>query len=84
MALSIRNKKTEVLARQLAKATGESLTNAIMHSLEDRLARLQGKNTEQDLAELILGISRRCGAIPDLDTRPADDILGYRPDGTVG
>ena len=84
MALSIRNKKTEELARQVAKTTGESLTEAIQHALEDRLARLRGKRAEQDLAEQILGIARRCGAMPDLDTRPADEILGYRRDGTVG
>jgi len=83
MPLSIRNKKTEALARLVAKTAGESLTDAIQHALEDRLARLQGKRTEQDLAEQILTIARRCGAIPDLDTRPADEILGYDQDGTV-
>jgi antitoxin VapB len=81
MALSIRNKKAEQLARKVAEATGESLTDAILHSLEDRLARLQGRKTEPDLAEQILGIARRCGAIPDLDTRPADEILGYDSNG---
>ena len=84
MPLSIRNRKTEALARLVAQTTGESLTEAIQHALEDRLARLQGKRTEQDLAEQIRGIARRCGAMPDLDTRPADEILGYRRDGTVG
>jgi antitoxin VapB len=84
MALSIRNKKTEELARQVAKTTGESLTEAIQHALEDRLARLRGKRTEQDLVEQILGIARRCSALPDRDTRAADEILGYLQDGTVG
>jgi antitoxin VapB len=83
MPLSIRNQKTEALARQVAKMTGESLTEAIQHALEDRLARLQGKRTKQDLAEQILSISRRCGALPDLDTRSADEILGYGQDGMV-
>jgi antitoxin VapB len=67
----------------LAKATGESLTDAILHSLEDRLARLQSRPTEPDLVEQILGISRRCGALPELDTRPPEEILGYRSDGTL-
>ena len=84
MALSIRNKKAEDLARMVAKTTGESLTDAILHSLEDRFARLQGRAMEQNLAEQIMGIGRRCSAIPDLDSRPADEILGYRQDGTVG
>jgi antitoxin VapB len=84
MALSIRNKKTEELARQVAKTTGESLTKAIQHALEDRLARLREKRTQQDLAEQILAIARRCSGLPDLDTRAADEILGYLQDGTVG
>jgi antitoxin VapB len=83
MAMSIRNQKAEALARLVAKTTGENLTDAILHSLEERLARLQGRKTEQDLVEQILSIAQRCGAIPDHDTRPADEILGYRPDGTV-
>jgi antitoxin VapB len=83
MPLSIRNKRTEALARQVAATTGESLTEAIQHALEDRLTRLQGSRMKEDLAEQILGIARRCGALSDLDARPADEILGYRPDGTV-
>lgn len=84
MALSIRNKKAEAAARQVAKATGESLTDAILHSLEDRLARLRGVRIAGGLEEQILDIARRCGAMPDLDIRPADEMLGYRRDGTVG
>jgi antitoxin VapB len=83
MALSIRNKTTEALARLVAETTGESLTEAIQHALEDRLARLQGSRMQQGLTEQILGIARRCGALPDLDTRPAEEILGYRQDGTI-
>ena len=41
-------KRTEALARLVAKTTGESLTDAIQHSLEDRLARLQGSRAAQD------------------------------------
>jgi len=84
MPLSIRNKKTEALARLVAETTGESLTEAIQRALEDRLARLKGSRMEQGLTEQILGIARRCGSLLDLDSRPAEEILGYRQDGTVG
>jgi hypothetical protein len=30
-----------------------------------------------DLAEELMRIGRHCASLPDLDTRPADDILGY-------
>jgi antitoxin VapB len=83
MALSIRNRKAEAMARQVAEATGESLTDAILHSLEDRLARLHRARIGGGLEEQIMDIARRCSTMPDLDTRPADEILGYGRDGTV-
>ena len=84
VALSIRNRKAEAVARQVAKATGESLTEAILHSLEDRLARLRGARIADGLETQILDIARRCSTMPDVDTRSPDEILGYRQDGTVG
>jgi antitoxin VapB len=84
MALSIRNKEVEALARRLAHETGESLTEAILHSLQDRLSRLRSARNEQDLVAQIMDVAARCGSLPDIDTRTADEILGYRQDGTVG
>jgi antitoxin VapB len=65
------------LARQVAAETGESLTEAIIHSLEERLERLKARRAAPDLAETLIAISRRCSSLPDLDTREADEILGY-------
>jgi antitoxin VapB len=81
MALSIRNKDTERLAREVARETGESITIAIRTALEERLIRLSGRRTSVDLATEILKIGGRCAALPDIDTRSPDDILGYGPDG---
>ena len=61
MAINIRNRKVEALARRLAKTTGESENDAILHAPEDR----------------------RCAAMPDLDTRAADEIPGCPQDGRV-
>jgi antitoxin VapB len=36
MALSIKNPETERLARELARVTGESLTEAVTEALRDR------------------------------------------------
>ena len=77
MALSIRNPKTEKLARELAAESGENITQAITHALEESLERLRGRSTATDLVEEILKISKRCSAIPDQDQRFADEILGY-------
>jgi antitoxin VapB len=77
MALSIRNPNTEKLARELAAESGETITTAITHALEERLERLRGRSTTEDLVEALLNISRRCRALPDKDQRMADEILGY-------
>ena len=77
MALSIRNAKTEKLARELAAESGGTITQAITQALEERLVGLRGRSTALDLVEEILKISKRCSAIPDRDQRSADEILGY-------
>jgi antitoxin VapB len=77
MALSIRNPKAEKLARELATESGETITQAITHALEERLERLRGRSTPTDLVQEMLKISKRCSAIPDQDQRSADEILGY-------
>ena len=82
MAISIKNDKAEKLARQVAAEAGESLTEAVIHSLEERLERLKGRRSAPELAETLMAISRRCSSLPDLDTRSADEILGYDEKGT--
>ncbi|MBW1766894.1 MAG: type II toxin-antitoxin system VapB family antitoxin [Deltaproteobacteria bacterium] len=81
MALSIRNPKAEKLARELAAESGENITQAITHSLEERLQRLRGRSTAIDLFEEIMKISKRCSEISDQDQRSPDEILAYGPAG---
>ena len=84
MPLSIKNPHAEELAREVARETGESLTQAIIRALEERLERLRGRRAAPDVAREIMRVAERCQALPDLDRRPADEILGYGPDGTFG
>jgi antitoxin VapB len=81
MALSIKNHETERLARQIAREMGESLTEAIQRSLEERLARLPQRRRGRIMAEKVADILRRVDALPTLDTRPEDEILGYDSQG---
>jgi antitoxin VapB len=81
MPLSIKNEETERLARQVAETTGESLTDAIRHSLEERLARLRRRGSADAQAERLHAIVRRVAALPDLDPRTPDQILGYNEHG---
>ncbi|SNR45744.1 type II toxin-antitoxin system VapB family antitoxin [Blastococcus mobilis] len=45
MGLNIKNAEAEALARQLATATGESLTQAITVAVRERLERVQSRDT---------------------------------------
>jgi antitoxin VapB len=77
MTIIIKNDRAEELARQVAAETGESLTDAVIRSLEERLESLKSRRAAPELAETLMAISRRCSSLPDLDSRAADEILGY-------
>ena len=77
MAMSIKNDVTERLARQVAKETGESLTEAIQKSLEERWERLKARRRTHLLSMQIDDLLARMDALPTLDSRSDDEILGY-------
>lgn len=77
MALSIKNPETEKLARELARRTGESITEAITAALRERLSRERARRRHPDLAQRLKAITDRVAALPTLDTRNADEVLGY-------
>jgi antitoxin VapB len=78
MALSIKDPEADRLARELAKATGESLTEAVTTALRDRLRMLQGrqKSREDQLAE-VMAIVEQYAARRVFDNRSPDEIIGY-------
>jgi len=78
MALNIKDPEADRLARELAAATGESITVATRRAIEERLARVRRRpGPTQDLA----GIIARGRARSRVDERPEDEILGYGTDG---
>ena len=81
MALSIKDPEADRLARELAARTGETLTEAIVVALRERLARETGRTQAVPLSEDLAAIRRRCAALPVLDTRTGDEILGYGDNG---
>jgi antitoxin VapB len=81
MALSIKHPDADRLARELAKKTGESLTDAIINALRERLRRQQSRVRGPRLRDEIRAIRHRCAALPVKDRRNADDILGYDEQG---
>jgi len=77
MALSIKDEEADHLARELAKHTGETLTEVVVVALRERLARLVPSRRNSRLVEDIERIGRRNAARTILDPRCAEAILGY-------
>lgn len=80
MALSIKSDEADRLARELAAATGESLTQAVVVALRERLAR-QRDVIEQNFDERIRRLQDEVAAMPVLDARSAEEIIGYDENG---
>ena len=82
MALSLKDPQTDRLAREMARLTGETLTVAIRTALEERLQReMLRRGQSAGLAERLEALRREFAALPDLDTRTADEIVGYDENG---
>ncbi len=82
MPLSIKDPDADRLARALAQRTGETLTEAVINALRERLEREQRKEqTVASLVEDVMEIGRHCASLPLLDERRPDDILGYDENG---
>jgi antitoxin VapB len=78
MALSLKDAETDRLAREVAKLTGESLTEAVRKALAERLERERRKRGQKrSLAERLDEIALRCASLPDYDARSPDEIIGY-------
>ncbi|MCY3660687.1 MAG: type II toxin-antitoxin system VapB family antitoxin [Caldilineaceae bacterium] len=69
MALSIKNKETRRLARELTHLTGETMTEAITVALRERLERMRRESSTEARLQRLLAIGRRCASM--LDDGPA-------------
>jgi antitoxin VapB len=76
MALSIKSDEADQLARELAAETGETLTEAVVIALRERLDRQHarhGATMQTRLARLAADVA----ALPIADDRTPEDIIGY-------
>ncbi len=84
MAITIRSPEADQLARELAAVTGESITEAVVNALRERLRRRRGVDRatrRKRLAALRAMRARLAGREP-ADPRSDDEILGYNEYGT--
>jgi antitoxin VapB len=78
MPLNIKSEDADRLARDLAAATGESITTAVTIALRERLQRLRTRSPARDVElDEIFGRAAR-------DPRSDEEILGYDEAGTFG
>lgn len=80
VALSIKSDEADRLAREVAAATGETLTDAVVGSLRERLERLRALQGPSP-ADRIRRLQREVRDLEVRDTRAPEEILDYDVDG---
>jgi antitoxin VapB len=84
MALNIKNDEADRLARELADAADETLTEAATRAVRERLERITGRRRGVGLREEVEAMRSRLEELPVRDDRSADEILGYDERGLPG
>jgi antitoxin VapB len=80
--LNLKSQRARDAASALVELTGESVTEAVTVAIEERRAReRRTRMTREERIDALLEIGRRYAALPDKDTRTADEILGYDENG---
>ena len=79
MTLHIKDEKADRLARQLAQATGETLTEAVTRAIEERLGRFRRRSEAEIEARrrAMIEVIEEIKKLPVLDPRSPDEIIGY-------
>lgn len=78
MAILIKDREADRMIRTLAEVTGESITEAVKEAVRARLKNLPPSET--DIAERkrkVAALIARAAAMPTLDDRTPDEIIGY-------
>jgi antitoxin VapB len=75
--LNIKSREADRAARELAELTGETITEAVIRSVEERLERERSRRAAGNARRELLRIGERYRSLPVIDDRRADDILGY-------
>ena len=79
MAVSLKDPEIDRLAREVARLTGESPTEAVRHALAERLERERRRRGggASDIARRLDALARACAALPDIDPGSPEEIIGY-------
>jgi len=82
MPISIKAPEADRLARQLTAVTGETITDAVIVAMRERLAREERKReSKRQLVDDLMAIANHCKSLPVLDNRTEDEIMGWDENG---
>ena len=76
MALSIKSDEADQLARELAAETGETLTEAVVIALRERLDREHARHGVS-MRKRLKRLAADVAALQVADDRTAEEIIGY-------
>jgi len=74
MALNLKNPETERLAKQLARSTGETFTQAVTVAIKERLGRAEKARKREGRLQWLDELTKRTA--PLLKDLPASDKVG--------
>ncbi len=76
--LNIKDEETYALAAELARLSGQTMTQAVKEAIRDRLAQTRLQQHDQErLVARIKEMAHEIASSPTLDPRSPDEIIGY-------
>ena len=75
MSLNIKNEHTHRHAKELARITGETMSEAVDRAIAERLDRIRKMRSKASVVERLLAIGHTCSRLPVLDHRSPEDML---------
>ena len=81
MGVSIKSAEAERKLRRVSRLLGKSMTATVIELADGKLKELDAKKDRERVHRAVDRIVRRVRALPVLDERTDDEILGYNKDG---
>jgi antitoxin VapB len=74
MGMNIKSERAHVLAKQISKETGETITSVVEHALEEKLVKLERAREKAGRLLLIRSIVAELGPVPPGVTSDHSDL----------
>jgi antitoxin VapB len=84
MGVSIKSAEAERKLRRVSRLLGKSMTATVIELADGKLREIDAKKDRERIHRAVDRIVRRVKALPVLDDRTDDEILGYNKDGLFG